>query len=364
MNTNKTSGTNDILGEQYRWMRAGWPLAAANLGLFATLILLWSANPSLDQVRTWGATPLWWAAGVAASLIFAAVFLVLRRRSVVQSARQLDARLEARNRLETAATLDAANDPIPRTQREETEEFLRHRPVKPRPRHLRILGMLLVLAVVTHLFTLTVWTRPWQAVAAEPVAKARTPHTAPKATIVWKTPKPETTAAPIEEVPLEAVADSTSGLKDMSLVISVNGEQRMSVKVPVDALDKSGQHPVAVSMYFDQLNVEPFDMVSYYLTAQRIAPGKLPETTSPVQFVEVKPFRDDVLNGPNMPGGGGGEGTPAQQKALASITALKIAQLRLIKENFFLAHADLAHDNASWVTENKRVGGEQTVLET
>ena len=361
MSTNKTSATNDILGHQYRWMRAGWPLAAANIGLFATLILLWSANPSLEQVRKWGPVPLWWAAGVAASLIFAIVFLVLRRRSVVQSARQLDARLEARNRLETAATLETANDPIARAQREETAEFLRHAPVKPRQRHLRILVVLFVIAVVTHLFTLTMWTRPWRKVE-EPIAKARTPHNPPKATITWKTPKPETTAAPIEEVPLTAVADSTSGLKDMALVISVNGEQRMSVKVPVDALDKSGQHPVAVSMYLDQLNVEPFDMVSYYLTAQRIAPGKLPETTSPVQFVQVKPFRDDVLNGPNMPSGGGG--TPTQQKALASITALKIAQLRLIKENFFLAHADLAHDNASWVTENKRVGGEQTVLET
>ncbi|HWB58577.1 MAG TPA: hypothetical protein VG733_03755 [Chthoniobacteraceae bacterium] len=361
MNTNTSSSNpeaRDLLKRRHRWTRLGWPLTIANLGLLATLILLLRANPALAQVQAWGNLPAWWAAGAGASLFVALVFLAARRRTITHSARHLDATLDARNRLETTAILGGADDPLARAQRDETTEFLRSHPAPTHHWGLRALSVALCVFVVAHLFLLTAWTRPWQ-VAAQPAPKPTPPAVPPKATIVWKKPSAETSAAPIEEVPLTAEANSESGLHDMTLELSVNGEHKLSVKVPVDALDKAGKHPIAVSMYLDQLNVEPYDMVSYYLSAQRISPDKLAATTSPVQFVEVKPFREDIGK---MPGGGGGGG--AKEKAAESIGALKLAQLRLMKENFLLAHTDLTHDDADWLKEDQRVGSEQGVLET
>jgi hypothetical protein len=78
-----------------------------------------------------------------------------------------------------------------------------------------------------------------------------------------------------------------------------------------------------------------------------------------VQFVQVKPFRDDVAerNGKNGL-------TSEQQDILNIIKGMKVAQLRLIKENFTLAHAEIGHEAPEWQQENTRVGGEQGVLAT
>ena len=356
--SHSNSAARDVLRRRHRWTRLGWPLAMADLGLLVTLLLLWRANPAFAQVHAWGRIPDWWASGVAASLFLALVLLVARRRPITQSARQLDTTLAAKNRLESTALLVGADDPIARAQRDETAEFLRINPAPTRHWSLRVLSLVLCVSVLAHLLLLAAWTRPWQ-VAAQPAPKRPPPAAIPKASIVWKKPSAETSAAPIEEVPLTAEANSAGGLQDMTIELSVNGEHRLSVKVPVDALDKAGKHPVAASVYLDQLNVEPYDMVSYFLRAQRISQDKLPATTSAVQFIEVKPFREDITR---MPPGGGGGG--AAQKAVVSVMALKLAQLRLVKENFLLAHTDLTQDNPDWLKEDQRVGSEQGVLET
>lgn len=354
------SAAPDLLKRRHRWTRLGWPLAIADLGLLVTLLLLWRANPAFAQVHAWGRIPTWWASGVAASLFLALVLLVVRRRPITHSARRLDAALAAKNRLESTALLAGADDPIARAQRDETAEFLRANPAPTRHWRLRVVSLVLGVFILAHLFTLAAWTRPWQ-VAAQPAPKPAPPAAIPKASIVWKKPAAESSAAPIEEVPLTAEANSEGGLRDMTLELSVNGEHRLSVKVPVDALDKPGKHPIAVSAYLDQLNVEPYDMVSYYLSAQRISREKLPATVSPVQFIEVKPFREDITR---MPPAGGAGGGGAAQKAADSVMALKLAQLRLVKENFLLAHTDLTHDDPDWLKEDQRVGSEQGVLET
>ena len=73
-----------------------------------------------------------------------------------------------------------------------------------------------------------------------------------------------------------------------------------------------------------------------------------------MQFVEVKPFRDDVREEP----------VRRRWKILfPPNAALKVAQLRLLKENFVLAHAEISNLNPAWVKENVRVGSEQAVLE-
>ncbi len=80
-----------------------------------------------------------------------------------------------------------------------------------------------------------------------------------------------------------------------------------------------------------------------------------------MQFVEVKPFREDIGRAPSSNGAAAGG---AADKAAESVGALKLAQLRLMKENFLLAHTDLTHDDPDWLKEDQRVGSEQGVLET
>ncbi len=348
--------TDRLLRQHDRWTRLAWPLLIVAAGLAATLALEWRRHPSLARVEQWGGLGLWWAAGVALTFLAAGATWVLRRRAQLLGARRLDQRLDAKNRLETAAFLRGDAGAMARAQREEADEFLarrRHAPARRAP--LVALGALAAVLVLANLAALLSWTRPWvrpAAAAAQPVPKP-TPAAPPPARIQWKTPASEIKASPIEEVPLQALAISASGLRDLVLEMSVNGQPRLSVPVAAEGLQAAGSHPVQASIYLDQLEVEPFDVVSYYLRAQRIDPRKLPETASGVQFVQIKPFREDVREMP------GGEGHPG----FALITALKVAQLRLIKENFVLTHTDLGQDSDEWKKANAHVGGEQAALE-
>jgi hypothetical protein len=138
------------------------------------------------------------------------------------------------------------------------------------------------------------------------------------------------------------------------LEISVNGERRPAVPIEFADLKLAGKHTIQTSIYMDQLNVKPYDIVSYNLRAQRNGIQKLAATVSPVQFVEIKPLREDVHECPP---------TQNPSQCFNYITAIKSAQLRAMKENFILAHTDLAHDSDDWKDENQRVGGDQKTLE-
>lgn len=352
------SSPEEFLHRHHRWLRTVWPLGILTIGLAATLAFgLWR-HPVWARVETWDRLDAWFlGGGVLLTLLAAAAGWLWQRRELLDSAQSLDDRLDARNRLETTASLRDDPGALARAQREETAAFLERSPVRPRSRDLRPLAALLGLLAVAYLGTFLSWTRPWAhpvEVAAAARPRPTPPADMPDAAIKWKSPEPETKAAPIEEVPLTAVATSTSGLRNLSLEVEVNGEPRPPVLIPAEDLKKAGAHPVETSLYLDQLEVQPYDVISYHLRAQRVDSRKLPETVSPVQFVQVKPFRDDVQEVP-----GGGE----SQAQFALIVALKAAQLRLIKENFTLAHAEIGHDNPDWKTENRRVGGEQNTLE-
>ena len=341
-----------LLQAHDRWLRGAWPLGVAAAGLAATLAFGWRQHPSPTRVEQWGNLPAWWLGGCALSAAAAGVTWACRRRNLLRSARQLDERLAAKSRLETAAALRLDTSAVARAQREETAGFLRTAAVRPRGAWLLALSGLVGALLLAHILLLAAWTRPWVSLPPAAGPKPVPPPALPRAAIQWKSPEVETKAAPIEEVPLEAAAESTTGLRDVVLEMEVNGAPRLKVPIAADELNAAGKHRIDTSIYLDQLEVQPFDVVSYHLRAQRIDPRPLPETDSPVQFVQVKPFRDDVRE---VAGGEGNE-------SFALITALKAAQLRLIKENFLLGHTDLAHGDADWIKENARVGREQGVL--
>ena len=358
MNANENA-VEKLLRGQRRWNQFAWSLIATAVGLAITLAFEWRLHPSPARVEKWGHLPQWWLGGLGVTLLATAAIYLFRRKSVLQSARALDARWETKNRLETAATLSSAPDAIARAQREETAGFVQQARLRPRRVSLTFLGGLVALLALAHLLTLATWVRPWNegffhSHAAEQAKAKPAADKQPKASIEWNTPEEEIKAAAIEEVPLAAVANSTGGFHDAVLEISVNGEIRLRTPIALDELKNAGQHKIETSIYMDQLGVKPFDMVSYDLRAQRNGTAKLPDTVSPVQFVEIKPLREDVHELPAARNPGQG---------FNHIAALKSAQLRAMKENSALAHTDLSHDNGAWKDENQRVGNDQKTLE-
>ncbi|HVY68620.1 MAG TPA: hypothetical protein VHH73_01755, partial [Verrucomicrobiae bacterium] len=184
------------------------------------------------------------------------------------------------------------------------------------------------------------------------MAQKKAEPTAPSASIEWRSPESETAATAIEEVPLTAEADSSTGLGYAVLEVEVNGAHRLTQPLP-DDLASPGPHTLKPSIYLDQLDVKTYDVISYHVSAQRIGDALLPPTVSPVQFIEVKPVREDtfVCAGGDQP-----------SKCFNYVTALKAAQLRLMKDNFTLAHAEVSHNDSEWLNQNSRVGNDQNQL--
>ena len=356
MNTTKLN-SESLVRARHRASKWTPPLGVVAGGLTLTLGLLWFAHPSSEPVADWRWLRLGWLVGLAVTGFGAAALWRARRRTLLRSAAEMDAALATANRLETATVLHDAQDAMAKAQRAETEQFLQQRQIVPRRRWLSLSVALVALLAAAHLATLICWARPVHADAKakmdSPAVAAKTPVPAAQtASIDWRSPESETSATAIEEVPLEASADSTTGLRNAVLEIEVNGAHRLSQPL-TDDLSKPGPHTLKPSIYLDQLDVKTYDIVSYHLSAQRIAGAALPPTVSPVQFVQVKPVREDtfVSAGGDQPG-----------RFFNYVTALKAAQLRLMKDNFTLAHADAGHDNSEWRDENSRVGGEQNQL--
>lgn len=354
MNAN-TSNPEKFVRAQHWATQAAPPLGVLAAGLLITLGLLWFAHPAFGPVADWRHLGIAWLAMLAATVIGAAAMWRARRRSLLHSAAETDAAFATHNRLEAAIALNPAQSPLARAQREETEKFLQSAQLSPRRRGLAAwLGLCTVLALA-HIVTLVCWARPMAVdLAAKKDGRAAEKKAVapPTASIEWQAPEPEAAATAIEEVPLEAAAEASTGLRDVRLEIEVNGEHRLSQPLN-DDLSQPGRHTLKPSIYLDQLNVKTYDMVSYHLRAQRIFSANLPETVSPVQFVQIKPMREDtfICAGGDQP-----------SKCFNYVTALKAAQLQLMKENFALAHAEISTASDEWRQENSRVGGNQTQL--
>lgn len=355
MNSN-TCSSEKIVRAQHRAARAIPPLGFLAGGLAVLLALLWLAHPTFAPVDNWRNLGAGWLVGIVITLAGALAFARAYRRPLQRTAAELDAALATHNRLEAATTLQNAHDPMAQAQRTETEQFLKQTKLAPRNRWLPALVTLTATLALAHLVTLACWARsvnPELAANEESTtATEKKPAAPPSASLEWQSPETETTATAIEEVPLEAEADSSTGLRDVVLEVQVNGAPKLSQPLN-DDLTKPGKHDLKLSIYLDQLEVKTYDIVSYHLRAQRIFSAKLPPTVSEVQFIQIKPMREDtfVCAGGDQP-----------SKCFNYVSALKVAQLRLMKENFTLAHAEISKTSEEWREENSRVGGDQTEL--
>ena len=332
-------GVRALLRRHHRralWLGALW-VAVAGL----TLDLVWARLGVDANLRL---------LALALATVGAVSARICQRRSHRATARELDAQIASRNRLEAVAELEGRDDPLAAAVRGETDAFLKPRP--PPRSYAWFAGLALLAALVV--FTLAGF-NPWNfglpaapSLAAAPLPKpapipvpptAKPPVPPPPATLRWLSPESDITATPKEDVPLAAQAESTAGLHKLVLHFTLNCDPRPDLPLPYAV--PSGAQTVPLSLTLDGLDAQPYDLVTYHLSAERVranAPTSdpaWPAIFSPLQFVEIRPSHDDPVPAA-PPGGDGASDGPGQ--LLELVRQLKLAQLETVRTTFNLDH--------------------------
>ena len=314
------------------WMRPLWvAIAGLTLGL---VLIRYDVRLELQ----------WYLLGCTA-----AAALLLRvggRRTLRKTASALDAKLALNNRLEAVVELGQRADPLAEAARREVQSFLT---AHPWPRPYAWIAGLIILAVLlpTNLAFLIPRSAdsvagpakiPMKATPPPPVvaelAPAKPPPVAPQASITWVKPLGEITAPPTEEIPLEAEAKSTTGMRRLKLNVALNGETRPPFSIPGEI--ETGMNPVSFSLALESLEAQPDDIVTYYLQADLTRPADLaadavwPTVVSPLQIVEIRPLRAELI--------AAFDSEDPANAVLLNVQQLKLEQFRLLEESFALGH--------------------------
>ena len=347
---------SDLLHRRYHWERWRGLLFTLSVGLTATLIALWVFHLYWQMPGNGKIVASIWAAGFLLTLLAAMVGWRFAPSSLLETAQQMDRRLTAKNRLEASATLHGSTSLLAQAQREETAAYLSRQERGVRP----------------------VRALPWLAGPSfsyrRPCGNARVMgNPNPDAASCGPSYDAAQTTAPGRTESLHRLAVAGAGKQGEPHRGSAHGRPRaVDVRsekpqpgnqrewhaenerpLPATPFDKPGKNILKTSLYMDELGVEPYDVVTYYIRAQRITDQNLPDTVSDIQFIQVRPFRDDVAQA---------RGGEAISKGQALLLLLKLAELRSIKENFILAHTDLPITDPVRMKENDRVGKNQGEL--
>jgi chemotaxis protein histidine kinase CheA len=297
-----------------------------------------------------------WAFGIASAIALTTWFARSRTLDENHVARDLDAEWQLKARIEAAAELAGDSSALATAQRADAAQRLAGRRL---PRavawHAGQLALILALLfIITEsvVFTIRIFDKP---------PPPPPPPEDISASIDWRSPESEIKATSIEEVALAATASTRTGFRSITLEVSVNGEPRLSLPLDAEtlkALAKPGTHELKLPLYLDETTAAEFDMVSYYLRADRKTREPAPVVTSPLQFIQIRPAREEVQISKGLPG------QAKMNQLLALIGSLKAAQLALLKQNFLLAHAPIAKTEKAWIDANTTVAADQKTLAT
>ncbi len=121
---------------------------------------------------------------------------------------------------------------------------------------------------------------------------------------------------PLEEVRIEARADDDFGVRSFDLVMQKAGDAEVVVPLQGNAagLTVNGTH----TLYLEDLEVAPGDIVSYFVRARDIGRGKpSSESRSDIYFLEVKAFNDEFVAAQSQAMAAGGQAQGVQDLAAA-----------------------------------------------
>lgn len=124
----------------------------------------------------------------------------------------------------------------------------------------------------------------------------------------------------IDVVPLQIEAAANQNLKGVRWFSTVNGAEQATHELPSPSEPRYAVYQPLV--YLDELNLSDWDVLTYYAKAETTPQNSY---ASEVYFLEVRPFREDILKLP------GGEGGKAYQ-TLNEITSLINRQQHVIRQ--------------------------------
>lgn len=121
----------------------------------------------------------------------------------------------------------------------------------------------------------------------------------------------------LEEVTIDARADDDFGVQSFDLVLQKPGQDEVLVPLGrggAGQLTLNGSH----TLYLEDLEVAPGDIVSYYVRARDVGRGKpSSEARSDIYFLEVKAFNDEFVAAQSQAMSAGGQAQGVQDLAAA-----------------------------------------------
>lgn len=146
-------------------------------------------------------------------------------------------------------------------------------------------------------------------------------------------PGRDTPASPIEELYLEAEADDDYGIDELLLVYAVNGGPEDTLALHTSSGTPLRQVTAGHTLYLEEFQVEPGDLVSYWAVTRDVRQGAGEEVVSDIYFVNIQPFRRDFRQAeqqgaPQDQGGGGGAEEPDLSELQKQVVAATFNLLR------------------------------------
>ncbi|MDJ0779847.1 MAG: hypothetical protein QNJ85_18400 [Gammaproteobacteria bacterium] len=124
-------------------------------------------------------------------------------------------------------------------------------------------------------------------------------------------PGRDTRVSMIEEPVLRVSAADDQGVARLELVLSVNGEAEQRIALLASDVEPASLRSVEAEhvVYLEDLGLEPGDLISYYVSADELAPADATRTaTSDMFFYQVRPFSNNFRRAEGGDGGGAGGG--------------------------------------------------------
>jgi hypothetical protein len=258
------------------WLR---PLSIVGAGFLLALLL-----------AALGAGPWYQLSVIGVCLVVGLAMRVFPRHTLHDTARRLDERPGARNRLEAVAELGQRTDSFATALRAEADGYFAQEPLPRTYASPAAIAVLAVLLIANVALLGPGWRSALGTLAQKPETVASKPAAGP-ALLKWVTPSEEISVAANEEVPLKAEAASAAGMTEVLLHVTRNGEPLAPISVTKQL--GAGRQQVASTLKLAEMSLQPFDVVTYFLKAESTSTAS--PVSSPLQFAQVENNADVKL---------------------------------------------------------------------
>jgi hypothetical protein len=127
----------------------------------------------------------------------------------------------------------------------------------------------------------------------------------------------------IDVLPLQIEMAASAPLQNPAWITSINGGPEMRHELPPSTEPQYAVYQPLI--YLDELKVSDWDVISYYAKVETAAPA---EYVSQIYFIEVRPFREDILKAT----GGNGNGSGHAKDLLEKLNQLVAKQTTVIQQ--------------------------------